>query len=297
LSLLMPAESKKFQSMQRADLHCHSNISDGVLEPADLARRASANGVELWALTDHDEVAGVAVARQVAQSLNLPFLAGVEISVTWAGRTLHVVGLGIDDAHPALLGGLAAIRQQRIDRAKGMGQRFNDLGYPGTYEGALRVAGNPGLISRTHFARHLVQTGQFSHMQAVFDQYLKDDGAAFVPTVWPTLEQALGWIHAASGVAVIAHPGRYRYTELQFDGLFTAFKDLGGEAIEVNTGSHNPWQFQTYADVAKHYGFLASTGSDFHGPKESRCDLGEVPFLHQDLTPVWHAPAIEARLV
>jgi 3',5'-nucleoside bisphosphate phosphatase len=267
-----------------------------VLEPADLARRASANGVELWALTDHDEVAGVALARQVAESLNLPFLAGVEISVTWAGRTLHVVGLGIDDAHPALLSGLTAIRQQRIERAKGMGQRFSDLGYPGTYEGALRVAGNPGLISRTHFARHLVQTGQFSHMQAVFDQYLKDDGAAFVPTMWPTLEQALGWIHAASGVAVIAHPGRYCYTELQFEGLFTTFKDLGGEAIEVNTGSHHPGQFQTYADVAKHYGFLASTGSDFHGPKDSRYDLGEIPVLHQDLTPVWHAPALEARL-
>lgn len=292
----MKTESKKVSEMQCVDLHCHSTISDGVLAPAVLARRASDNGVELWALTDHDEVAGIAVARQTAQALSLPFLAGVEISVTWSGRTVHVVGLGIDESHPTLLAGLASIREQRIERAQAMGQRFADLGYPGTFEGALEVAGNPGLISRTHFARYLVQSGQFSHMQAVFDRYLKDDGPAFVPTEWPELERALAWIHAANGVAVIAHPGRYRYTELQFDRLFSAFKDLGGQAIEVNTGSHKPAQFQAYADVAKHYGFLASCGSDFHGPEDSRCDLGRVPALAHDLTPVWRAPAIAARL-
>jgi 3',5'-nucleoside bisphosphate phosphatase len=292
----MRTDSTKMASWQCVDLHCHSTVSDGVLEPSDLAQRAHANGVELWALTDHDEVAGIASARCAAQALGLAFLAGVEVSVTWAGRTVHVIGLGVDDANETLLAGLAQIRQQRIERAQTMAQRLSDLGFVGTYEGALAVAGNPGLISRTHFARFLVQSGQFSHMQAVFDQYLKDDGPAFVPTVWPTLEQALGWIHAAQGVAVIAHPGRYRYSDLQFDNLYATFKDLGGQSIEVNTGSHEPWQFQAYADIAKRYGFLASCGSDFHGPEESRCDLGQVPALHRDLTPVWQAPALQAQL-
>lgn len=292
----MSIKSASTDGLRCADLHSHSTISDGVLEPAVLAQRAHANGVELWALTDHDEVSGVASARGAAQALQMSFLAGVEVSVTWSNRTVHVVGLGVDETHPTLLAGLAQIRQQRIGRAQAMARRLTDLGYAGSYEGALAVAGNPELISRTHFARFLVQSGQFSHMQAVFDQCLKDDGPAFVPTEWPTLAQALGWIHAAGGVAVIAHPGRYRYSELEFDALFEAFNDLGGQAIEVNTGSHKPWQLQIYADVAKHYGFLASCGSDFHGPQESRYDLGQVPVLHPDLTPVWRAPALQAQI-
>jgi predicted metal-dependent phosphoesterase TrpH len=295
-SELMQNELLKGSGRPCADLHCHSTVSDGVLAPEALAQRAQAQGVQLWALTDHDEIAGIAAARQAAESLALPFLAGVEVSVTWCGRTVHVVGLGIDDTDPTLLAGLAQIREGRVLRAQTMGQRFSELGFPGTYEGALEVAGNPGLISRTHFARYLVQSGHFSHMQAVFDRYLKDDGPAAVPTQWATLEQALEWIHAAFGVAVIAHPGRYRFSQTQFDALFSTFKDLGGLAIEVNTGSHEPWQFQTYGEVAKRYGFLASCGSDFHGPEESRCDLGQIPALHRDLTPVWQAPALQAYL-
>lgn len=280
----------------RADLHCHSTVSDGLLDPEVLAQRAYDNGVELWALTDHDELSGLAQARQAANALGLPFLTGVEISVTWASKTLHVVGLGIDETEPVIQVGLAGLRRGRVDRARQMADKFENLGYPGVFEGALAFAGNPDLISRTHFARHLVETGQAKNMQAVFDRFLKDDGPAFVPTQWATLESALAWIHAAQGVAVIAHPGRYSYSELQFDALFSEFKSLGGLAIEVNTGSHRPWQFKTYGEVAKRYGFLASCGSDFHGAKESRCDLGQVPVLLPDLTPVWHAPALRDRL-
>ena len=290
------ASVKRSRAWQRADLHCHSLKSDGVLDPLALAQRACANGVELWALTDHDELSGLAEAREAATACGLPFLSGVEISVTWGARTIHVVGLGIDENNPVLQEGLAEVRRGRVTRARQMADKFEALGYPGVFEGALQFASNPALISRTHFARHLVHTGQAKTMQAVFDRFLKDNKPAFVPTQWASLETALHWIKSAQGVAVIAHPGRYGFSDLQFDALFSAFKDLGGAAIEVNTGSHQPWQFQTYADVAKHHGFLASCGSDFHGPDESRCDLGQVPTLSPELTPVWHSPELQAQL-
>jgi hypothetical protein len=292
----MLTSAEQVRSWQRADLHCHSHVSDGVLDPHTLAQRAHANGVELLALTDHDELSGLAQARQAATACGLPFLSGVEISVTWGSRTIHVVGLGIDENNRVLQEGLASVRDGRVTRARQMADKFEALGYPGVFEGALAFASNPALISRTHFARHLVQSGHFKTMQAVFDRFLKDNGPAFVPTQWACLESALHWIKSAQGVAVIAHPGRYGFSDLQFEALFSAFKDLGGSAIEVNTGSHQPWQFKTYAEVAKHHGFLASCGSDFHGPNESRCDLGQVPALAGDLTPVWHSADLQSQL-
>lgn len=274
---------------QCVDLHCHSRMSDGVLEPEALARRAAANGVDLWALTDHDEIGGIAQARETAQSLGMAFVAGVEISVTWSNRTVHIVGLGIDETHPVLLDGLARTRSGRIDRGRQIGEKLQALGMPGAFEGALALAGQDQLLSRTHFARYLVQQGYVSTMQTVFDRYLGDDGVAHVPSRWADLDQAVDWIVQAGGVAVLAHPGRYKYSDLQFDALFTTFKMCGGQAIEVHTGSHQPHQYEQYARVARQYGFLASCGSDFHGPQESRCDLGSVSPLPADLKPVWHA--------
>lgn len=272
----------------RADLHCHSTVSDGVLDPETLARRAHASGVDLWSLTDHDEVSGVAQARQTARELGMAFVAGVEISVTWSGRTVHVVGLGIDENHQLLLDGLASTRSGRVDRGRLMGQKLAALGIPGAFEGALALAGEDHLLSRTHFARYLVGQGYCPTMQAVFDRYLGDDGPAYVPSTWADLGDAVDWIVKSGGVAVLAHPGRYKYSELQFDTLFRSFKDCGGLAIEVNTGSHQPHEYARYAQIARNYGFLASCGSDFHGPHESR-ELGSVAPLPADLTPVWQA--------
>ncbi len=272
----------------KADLHCHSTVSDGVLEPEVLARRAHANGVELWALTDHDEISGVARARTVAQGLGIRFLSGVEISVTWAGHTVHIVGLGFDDTNHDMVRGLEAVRSGRTDRALEMGRRLQKLGIGGSYEGALQRASNPALVSRTHFARYLLEEGYCSTMQAVFDRYLGEGKPAYVPMQWSTLEQAVGWILAAGGRAVIAHPGRYNYTPVQFGALFDTFRDLGGQGIEVVTGSHTPDQFTEYAQVARHYGFLASCGSDFHSPHEGKLDLGCMPDLPAGLKPVWH---------
>ncbi len=270
-----------------ADLHCHSNVSDGQLSPAEVAQRAHAAGVTLWSLTDHDEVGGQADARTAARLLGMRYVAGVEISVTWASRTVHIVGLGIDPAHPALVDGLYRTRNGRAARAVEMGERLAELGIEGAYEGALRFVSNPDLISRTHFARFLVEAGHASSTHDVFARYLGDGKPGCVPHRWAKLSDAVSWIQQSGGEAVVAHPGRYAYTPVEFAALFGEFIDLGGRAIEVVTGSHTPDQYREYADVARRYGFEASRGSDFHAPGESIVELGSLPPLPPDLKPVW----------
>ena len=270
-----------------ADLHCHSTISDGVYSPEVVAERAHACGVTLWALTDHDEVSGQQRARARAEALGMHYLSGVEISVTWAKQTVHIVGLGIDPENATLVQGLRETRAGRSGRARRIGERLAKLGMPGAFEGALTFAGNPELISRTHFARFLVEAGHCPTVQGVFDKYLSDDGPAHEPMQWAKLEEAVAWIRGAGGVAVIAHPGRYHYTPTQFGALFDTFKEVGGQAIEVITGSHTVPQYQEYAQIARHYDFLASCGSDFHSSKESTIEFGSLPPLPADLKPVW----------
>ena len=270
-----------------ADLHCHSVVSDGTLTPEQLAERAKSNGVNLWALTDHDELGGQQRARDAASALNMDYLAGVEISVTWMGQTIHIVGLGIDANHIGILEGLRRTREGRTDRAQLMADQLLKVGIPGAYEGALHFAGNDQLISRTHFARFLVEQGICRDTEQVFKNYLVEDKPGYVPHMWATLDDAVSWIKAAGGVAVIAHPGRYsRLNAMQMDELFKHFKDIGGLAIEVITGSHSPDQYQTFGKIAQQYGFLASRGSDFHDPHESHIDLGNLPHLPDHLTPV-----------
>jgi hypothetical protein len=273
--------------MINADLHCHSNFSDGVLAPAEVARRAKAGGVALWAMTDHDELGGQDEARRTAEDLGLRYVAGVEISVTWAMRTVHVVGLAIDPQNAALAAGLAATRGGRDGRGRLIADRLAEVGIPGAYEGALKYASNPALLSRTHFARYLVENGHAESTADVFARYLAEGRPGYVPHRWAALDQAVSWIEGAGGVAVLAHPGRYKYTSLEFGELFSAFRDLGGRAIEVVTGSHTPDQYREYAEVARRYGFRASRGSDFHAPGEGRTELGSLPMLPADLTPVW----------
>jgi hypothetical protein len=278
----------RFNFMLNADLHCHSNISDGTLTPTVVAARAKANGVELWALTDHDEIDGIAAARAAAAEVGLPYVAGVEISTTWAGETVHIVGLQIDETNAELAAGLAATRSGRDRRAHEIAAQLAVAGIPDAYAGALKYVGNPDLISRTHFARYILELGIQPDVGGVFRNYLTEGKPGFIPHRWATLTQAVGWIRGAGGVAVVAHPGRYKFSDLAFDEFFNEFKQLGGTAIEVLTGSHTIEQYGQYARVAKRYGFLASRGSDFHDPKESRVDLGGLPPMPEGLTPVWH---------
>lgn len=274
--------------MLNVDLHCHSNISDGMLAPADVAARAKENGVDVWALTDHDELDGIAEARAAAKDLGLLYVPGVEISITWAGQTIHIVGLQIDETNATLAQGLKSTRSGRENRAHEMADQLAVVGIPNAYEGALQFVGNPDLISRTHFARYLIDLGVCANINEVFRTYLTEGKPGFVPHRWATLEQAVTWICGAGGTAVVAHPGRYKFSDVAFGAFFDEFKQHGGTAIEVMTGSHTVDQYAEYAEVAKRYGFLASRGSDFHGPGESRIDLGALPPLPDSLTPVWH---------
>ncbi len=274
--------------MLNIDLHCHSNISDGTLSPSALAARAVANGVDIWALTDHDELGGIAEARKAARDLGLRFVAGVEISITFAGKTVHIVGLDVDEHHPSLHGGLASVREGRVQRAHLIATQLEITGLPKVFEGASKYAENPSLIGRTHFARYLVELGVQPTVSEVFRHYLVEGKPGFVPHRWTSLREAVSWIRSAGGRAVIAHPGRYAFDQMQFDALLEEFIDLGGEGIEVITGSHTPEQFDEYASLARRTGLLASRGSDFHGPAESRVDLGALPHLPADLKPVWH---------
>jgi 3',5'-nucleoside bisphosphate phosphatase len=276
-----------------ADLHCHSHVSDGVLAPQALVERAAANGVQVLALTDHDELGGLAAAQASAQALDLQFVCGVEISVTFAQQTVHIVGLNIDPNNQTLVQGLQATRGGRGARAQLMAQGLAQAGVAGAdaqaiYQGALHYVGNADLISRTHFGRYLVEQGVCGSMDDVFYRFLTEGKPGYVPHRWATLTQAVQWIKSAGGQAVIAHPGRYRFTPTERHALFETFKELGGEAIEVITSSHTRDEYRLYAQVAKEYGFLASRGSDFHSPTESRLDLGELPLLPDSVVPVWH---------
>lgn len=272
----------------KVDLHCHSNVSDGVLAPAAVAQTARKAGVDVWALTDHDEVDGVAEARAAAQALGMQFVSGVEISITWAKETVHIVGLQIDETHAGLCAGLAATRAGRDNRGRQIAAELAKAGIADAYEGALKFVGNPDLMSRTHFARYLVEQGVCPSIPDVFKKYLSEGKPGYVPHRWATLEDAVGWIRAAGGIAVIAHPGRYKFNDMAQGVLFDEFKQLGGTAIEVVTGSHTPDQYPEYAELARRYGFLASRGTDFHAPGEARVDFALLPPLPAGVTPVWH---------
>lgn len=271
-----------------ADMHCHSTVSDGLLAPAEVVRRAHANGVELLALSDHDELGGLAEAREAANELDLRFVDGVEVSVSWRDdTTVHIVALGIDPSDPGLNEGLAQVRSGRDARAMLMAAELDAVGIHGAYEGALRYAGNPALVSRAHFARHIAALGLARDVKSVFDTWLAKGKPGYVPHAWATLDQALGWIHGAGGVAVIAHPGRYRLNGKEMRRLLGEFADQGGGAIEVLSGAHSPEQVREFARYSREFKFAASRASDFHGPGESWIDLGRLPALPEDLTPVW----------
>jgi len=276
-------------NLLNADLHCHSVVSDGTLQPEALAARAKANGVELWALTDHDEVGGQQRARDAALALGMDYLSGVEISVSFAGITVHIIGLGLDPENSALRQGLESTRGGRGARAREMSDELAKVGISGAYEGALKFVGNPELIGRTHFARFLVDVGACADTSEVFRRYLVEGKPGFVPHRWATLGNAVRWICDAGGMAVIAHPGRYKFTPTEEFALFSEFMAHGGRGVEVVTGSHTKAEYQKYGDMALEFGLLASRGSDFHSPGESHTDLGALPDLPGKLTPVWQA--------
>lgn len=273
--------------LTNADLHCHSVVSDGTLTPEALAQRAKANGVELWSLTDHDEMGGQHRAMAAAKAEGLRYLTGTEISVSFAGQTVHIVGLGMDPDDQALADGLRATRGGREQRAREMADDLARVGIQGAFEGALKYVGNPDLISRSHFARYLVEIGACKDIPEVFRKYLTEGKPGFIPHRWASLGDAVRWITGAGGVAVVAHPGRYPFSATEEYALFTEFKQHGGQGVEVVTGAHNASDVIKYTALCQELGLVASRGSDFHSPDESHTDLGRLPNLPGQLTPVW----------
>jgi predicted metal-dependent phosphoesterase TrpH len=278
--------------MLNYDLHCHSNVSDGLLSPGNLVARAAERGVKVLALTDHDDLDGLTEAAEAAKLHAMTFINGVEISVSWRSHTLHIVGLCIDPNFPALVEGLRTIRSGRRHRAELMAESLARCGIGGALEGAYRYTTNPEMIGRTHFARFLVEAAHCKDVGSVFKRYLVKGKPGYVQHQWAALQDAIAWIRGAGGIAILAHPGRYTVgrkamgiTTLR--ELMKEFVELGGKGIEVVTGSHTPPQYAEFARYATEFGLLSSCGSDFHGPEESYRDVGRLPDLPLECTPVW----------
>lgn len=280
--------------MLRYDLHCHSTASDGTLSPTELVRHAAAQGVDVLALTDHDVTTGIEEAQAAAAQEGVTLVPGVEISVTWGHALLHIVGLGVDPYNPVLQKGLTGLREFRLWRAVEIGHRLAKKGIEGAYEGAQALAEGPS-IGRTHFARYLLAQGIVRNMQEAFDRYLKRGKSGYVPGKWAALEEAVGWIRAAGGQAVIAHPARYNLSATRFRDLLTAFKAMGGEGMEVVSGSFPNGATPALANYARHFELLASQGSDYHGPGQSN-ELGRTPAMPDGCVPVWERWQISQTL-
>ncbi len=274
------------------DLHCHSTISDGTLTPAEVVQRAEGRGVKVLALTDHDNVGGLAEARAAAMACGMSFVDGVEISVSWRTHTLHIVGLNIDSLYPPLVQGLQRVRSGRGERAQKMADELAKVGVGGTLQGAYRYAANPEIIGRTHFARYLVEAGHCKDVKSVFNRYLAKGKPGYVPHQWATMQDALDWICGSGGVAVLAHPGRYMcgrnsMGKKTMHELLSEFVECGGQAVEVVTGSHTPEQYAEFARYAEEFNLMCSCGSDFHSPNESYRDMGRLPDFPLGCRPVW----------
>lgn len=280
------AISDKKGSALYYDLHTHTVYSDGALKPEELVNRARAAGVRVLSLTDHDVTEGLPEGREAAIACGLVFINGVEISVTWSGLTVHVLGLGINPSEHVLQEGLSKLRATRISRAEEIGRRLAKKGIAGSYEGALSYAGGP-IVSRTHFAQFLVADGRARDLRHAFKDFLKRGTPGHVPIEWATLEQAVGWICTAGGQAVIAHPARYDLSTGQLKRLLGEFKESGGAGIEVISGSHSRDDMFRFALFARNFGLLASAGSDYHGPGNAWIQLGHLPQLPPGCEPIW----------
>lgn len=268
------------------DLHLHSTASDGTLSPTELVNLASENGVQVMSLTDHDTTEGLAEAAIAAEKQGIQFINGVELSVVWEGKVLHLLGLNIDPQHPSIVAGMVNLRRQRDDRAERIAKKLAAVGLEAPMEGAKKHAGT-GAIARPHFARYMVDIGFVKDFNEAFDRYLGRNKRAYVSTEWPELFDAINWIKEAGGVAVIAHPLRYKFTASWMRRLLKAFKSAGGDGMEIICGNYSPDEISTSIGYALRFGLQGSIGSDFHGHSNYSKQPGHLGKLHTAITPVW----------
>jgi predicted metal-dependent phosphoesterase TrpH len=272
-----------------ADLHTHTLMSDGTLAAEDLLQRAEQQGVELLAITDHDTVAAYQLGQAYLDEnplCQLRLVAGVEFSCVWGKMLVHIVGLNIDLDNAELAAGLLEQARARDDRGRLIGEKLAKLGFEGAFEGAAEFSGG-GQIGRPHFARYLVEQGHVKDFQQAFKKYLGAGKPGDVKTLWPAMQTVVQWIAASGGVAVIAHPQRYKMTATKLRALMADFKAAGGQAIEVISGSQDKSVTEHMVRLCDQYQFLASIGSDFHRPGAAWSELGCSGQLPAGVTPVW----------
>ena len=278
------------------DLHSHTTASDGSLTPTALVQHAAGCGVQVLAVTDHDVTSGLTEAKTAATVNNISLVPGIEISVTWAHQTIHVVGLHIDPDNSVLQSGLEKLHAFRVWRAEEIARRLDKAQIPGSLD-AVKTYASGEIISRTHFARFLVAEGYAKDMKQVFRRYLVRNKPGYVPGQWADLDEALDWIHGAGGIAVLAHPARYQISSQRLRQLLGHFRDRGGAGIEVVSGSHSQGDILRFAQLAEHFGFYASRGSDYHGPENAYADPAALPVLPSNCRPIWtHPQWAHARL-
>lgn len=268
------------------DLHSHSIASDGALSPTELVKRAHEKGVTVLALTDHDTTNGLAEAQQAAAGLGMRLINGIELSASHLNQCLHIVGLNINPDNLSLSEGIAQQQSIRDLRAKQIAEKLEKKKIFGAYEYVTQVAGN-GEITRSHFADFLLANQYVTTQQEAFDRYLSKGQSAFVPTVWASLEQTVAWIKAAGGVAVLAHPMRYKLSTKWMNRALAVFKQAGGEGIEVVTGRASLEEIRISQQFAEKHQLYASAGSDFHAPDNLYLELGRLAAMPVGLKPVW----------
>ena len=271
---------------EKYDLHCHSNVSDGVLSPTELVRRAHEQGVTALALTDHDTTAGVVEAKEAAAQTGIKLIPGIELSASWQDKTFHIVGLGINPDYPPLFEATRHLQVIRLERAEQIAAKLEKKRIPGALEAVIKAAGD-SMITRTHFADFLVSHFHVSSQQDAFDRYLAKGKPAYVATAWAEMDLAVKWITQSGGVAVLAHPLRYRLTASWMKRLLTAFKQAGGQGIEVVTGRCNADEIKLAAKYANDFELAGSVGSDFHSPANPWVELGRLAPLPTNVKPVW----------
>lgn len=277
------------------DLHSHSTVSDGTLSPSELVLRAHEKEVEVFALTDHDATEGLKEAAEMAAKVGLNFIPGIEVSVTWSHQTIHILGLGINPDDEDLNKGLMVLREFRERRGEEIALKLEKKGLENPLEGAKKFA-NGEILSRTHFARYLVEQGKAKDMRQVFKRYLVQGKPGYVAGKWASLEEALSWIHGAGGIAIIAHPARYKLSATRLRQLIAEFKELGGLGFEAVSGSHSPDEEQRMAQLANKFGLYISKGSDFHSPENIYRELGYLPDIPAGSIPIWHSDEWKERI-
>lgn len=271
----------------KIDLHSHTTASDGRLSPTELVERAVSFDVKVLAITDHDSVAGLDEAHAAIKEQNLPLqlIDGIEISTLWSNKDIHVVGLNLDIHHPDLVELIKNQEARRDARAIKMAERLEKAGYEGALEGAKALAGD-GTLTRAHFGKWLVDEGHAKTMQAVFKKFLTRNNIGYVPPDWCTIEEAVNVIHKAGGVAVLAHPGRYKLTAKWIKRLLAAFVEAKGDAMEVALPQQGVQERRVLADYAIQFELEASQGSDFHY-SSPWTELGRNLWLPEGVVPVW----------